>query len=160
MMNDKKFSGISGIIGFAANGLSILASIYVFIVGIVAIEFPYWCWRSYSYSYYSYRSSGTYEWGADGDVLGAIMIIAAVLVFLINAASLVFKILVISKTKKPVQSPVQGTNIAQQATVGAANDDYNDKFQKREKLHELLSSGVITQEEFDRKKSSILSDKT
>lgn len=154
-MNDKKFSNISGIIGFAANGLSILASIFVFIVGIVAIDNPYWCWKSYSSSYWYSSSSSEYRWGADGDVFGIIMIIVAVLVFLINVASLVFKILVINKERKPVQNK----NTAQQTAIGSTDDDYNDKFQKIEKLHELLSAGVITQEDFDRKKSSILGDK-
>ena len=154
-MNDKKFSNISGIIGFVANGLSILASIYVFIVGIVAIEYPAWCYYYHSYSYWYSSSSSGYRWGADGEVLGIIMIIVAVLVFIINIGSLVFKILVINKERKPVQNK----NTAQQTAIGSTDDDYNDKFQKIEKLHELLSAGVITQEDFDRKKSSILGDK-
>lgn len=152
-----KIPTLNMIIGFIANALSILFSIFTSIMGFISLKFPYWCSKTYSYSYYSYYSTAKYYEGvSDGDVIGIIMIIVATVIFIINATSIVTKILSLKQQNMLNQSMRTTNNVTVSQVSPQVKSNENDQFEKIEKLNHLLKSGVITEEEFNSKKKQIL----
>lgn len=150
-MKNNRLSVISTIVGFATNAFCMLSSIFIGVCGVLSIEYPYWCYYSYSFSYYYYSSSSEYKCGMnDGDVLGVIMIIVAVLIFLLNVLSLVTKII---NLKKPVSQATAILTVSQPINVPETSDE---KYEKIAKLNEFVQSGIITKEEFEAKKKELL----
>lgn len=58
--------------------------------------------------------------------------------------------------KKDKKDEVAASGNFENSSVGAKNDDFDSRVEKLKKLKELLDQGVLTQEEFDEQKKTIM----